>query len=114
MTRRTWGITLLVLAFVILGFVAYKNSAKRQVPIIFSQRGELLALWEDYKKEYLEPGTYRVLDKQKDFITTSEGQSYAMLRAVWLGDKETYDNVWKWTKDNLRREDNQLFSWLFG
>lgn len=114
MTRRTWGITLLVLAFVILGFVAYKNSAKRQVPIIFSQRGELLALWEDYKKEYLEPGTYRVLDKQKDFITTSEGQSYAMLRAVWLGDKETFDNVWKWTKDNLRREDNQLFSWLFG
>jgi endoglucanase len=114
MSRKTWGISLLVLAFLILGFVAYKNSAKRQVPIIFSPRAELLALWEDYKNEYIEQGTYRVLDKQKDFITTSEGQSYAMLRAVWVGDKDTFDNVWKWTKDNLRRDDNQLFSWLFG
>ncbi|MBX4198392.1 hypothetical protein KW782_03600 [Candidatus Parcubacteria bacterium] len=114
MSQKTWGITLLVLAFIVLGFVAYKNSSKRQVPIIFSPRGELLALWEEYKKEYLEPGTFRVLDKQKDFVTTSEGQSYAMLRAVWLGDKETFDNVWQWTKDNMRRSDNQLFSWLFG
>jgi endoglucanase len=114
MTRKNWGILLIVLAFVILGFVAYKNSARRQVPIVFSPRGELMALWEDYKKEYLEPNTFRVLDKQKDFITTSEGQSYAMLRAIWLGDKETFDKVWQWTKDNLQREDNNLFSWLFG
>jgi endo-1,4-beta-D-glucanase Y len=114
MSRKTWGIFLIVLAFVILGFVAYKNSAKRQVPIIFSPRGELLALWEDYKQQYLEPGTFRVLDKQKDFITTSEGQSYAMLRAVWVGDKDTFDKTWQWTKDNIRRPDNHLFSWLFG
>jgi endo-1,4-beta-D-glucanase Y len=114
MTRKTWGIFLIVIAFFILGFVAYKNSTKRQVPIIFSPRSELLALWDVYKKEYIEPGTFRVLDKQKDFITTSEGQSYAMLRAVWVGDKETFDNTWKWTKDNLRREEDGLFSWLFG
>jgi hypothetical protein len=92
MSRKNWGIFLIVLAFLILGFVAYKNSSKRQVPIIFSPRSELVALWEEYKKEYLEPGTSR-LDKQKDFITTSEGQSYAMLRAVWVGDKETFDKT---------------------
>jgi endo-1,4-beta-D-glucanase Y len=113
MSQRTWGIFLLVVAFAILGFVAYKNSPKRRVPIIFSPRTELLSLWEEYKLEYLEPNTFRVLDKQKNFITTSEGESYAMLRAVWVDDKNTFDKTWQWTKDNLQRED-KLISWLFG
>jgi len=113
MSQKAWGIVLLVVAFGMLGFVAYKNSAKRKVPIIFSPRTELLALWEQYKKDYLEPGTLRVLDKQKGFITTSEGESYAMLRSVWLDDKATFDASWQWTKDNLQRDD-KLFSWLFG
>ncbi|MES2437348.1 MAG: glycosyl hydrolase family 8 [Patescibacteria group bacterium] len=115
MSRKTWGIFLLVGAFLILGFVAYKNSPKRQVPIIFSPRTELLTLWEAYKQEYIEKGSFRVLDKQKDSITTSEGQSYAMLRAVWLDDKPTFDGVWKFTKDNLQhKEGDKLFAWLFG
>jgi endo-1,4-beta-D-glucanase Y len=113
MSLRTRGILLIVLAFGILAFVAYKNSARRRVPIIFSPRTELISLWEEYKKEYLEPSTYRVLDKQKEFVTTSEGESYAMLRAVWLDDKDTFDKSWKWTEDNLERKD-KLFSWLFG
>ncbi len=113
MTRKTWGIFLLVLAFAILGFVAYKNSTKRQVPIIFSPRNELLSLWDQYKKSYLESGSNRVLDKQKNNITTSEGESYALLRAVWVDDRETFDKSWKWTKENLQRPDH-LFSWLYG
>jgi endoglucanase len=114
MSQRALGILLIVAAFGILGFIAYKNSMRRQVPIVFSPRNELLSIWEQYKLEYLEEGTYRVLDKQKENITTSEGQSYAMLRAVWLDDKDTFDKTWKWTKDNLQREDNKLFAWLFG
>ncbi|MCC2630792.1 MAG: glycoside hydrolase family 8 [Candidatus Paceibacter sp.] len=114
MSQRAWGILLIVIAFIILGFIAYKNSIRRQVPIIFSPRNELASLWDDYKKEYLEEGTYRVLDKQKDNITTSEGQSYAMMRAVWMDDKDTFDKTWQWTKDNLQRDDNKLMSWLFG
>jgi len=27
-------------------------------------------------------------------VTTSEGQSYALLRAVWMGDQATFDTVW--------------------
>jgi endo-1,4-beta-D-glucanase Y len=114
MSQKAWGIFLIVSAFVILAFVAYKNSARRQIPIIFSPRNELSALWGHYKTEYLEPGTGRVLDKQKDNITTSEGESYAMLRAVWVDDQTSFDQSWKWTKDNLGRQDNHLFSWLFG
>lgn len=113
MSQKNLGLTLLGIALIIFIFIAYKNSSRRQVPIIFSPRSELIALWEEYKKLDLEPDTYRVLDRYKNYITTSEGESYAMLRAVWVDDQATFDRSWKWTKDNLQRPDH-LFSWLFG
>jgi endoglucanase len=84
------------------------------VPIVFSEKGMLESLWTDYKNEYLEKDTGRALDKQKENITTSEGQSYTMLRAVWMDDKETFDKAYKWTKNNLGRREDHLFAWLFG
>jgi endoglucanase len=72
------------------------------------------SLWESYKKDYLEAETYRTLDKERNFITTSEGQSYTMLRAVWMDDQDTFNKSWGWTKDNLQRKNDHLFSWLFG
>jgi len=46
--------------------------------------------------------------------TTSEGQSYAMLRSVWTNDQETFDVTWRWTQDHLQyRTDDKLFSWLW-
>lgn len=55
----------------------------------------------------------RIMDPDKDNITTSEGQSYMMLRSLTIGDKETFDLVYKWAKNNLQRED-KLFAWLWG
>lgn len=83
-------------------------------PPEFSQKNMLQALWFNYKGAYLEDGTFRSLDKQRDGITTSEGQSYSMLRAVWMDDKETFDRSWQWTKDNIQRREDRLFAWLFG
>ena len=54
------------------------------------------------------------MDRQRSDVTTSEGQSYTLLRAVWQGDKLTFDGAWQWTKDNLSRADDRLLSWLFG
>lgn len=91
---------------------AFFNKIER--PIIFSENRVLNSLWRNYKLEYLEPGTFRTLDKQQNNITTSEGQSYSMLRSVWTDDKPTFDSVWQWTQDNLRQPNSKLFSWLFG
>jgi len=55
----------------------------------------------------------RIMDPDKDNITTSEGQSYIMLRSLTIGDKETFDLCYKWAKNNLQRKD-KLFSWLWG
>ena len=68
--------------------------------------------WEFYKENFIK--FYgQVLDPYND-STTSEGQSYAMLRAVWQDDKGTFDEVWVWTKDHLQyRTQDKLLSWLW-
>jgi endo-1,4-beta-D-glucanase Y len=48
-----------------------------------------------------------------ELIVVSESSSYALFRAIWSKDKKTFDKVWKWTKDNLQR--NQLeyiYQWI--
>jgi endoglucanase len=108
------GIGLIVIALAILGFVWFKNSSDGDVPLVFSEKSMLQVLWKNYKSDYLEAGSFRAVDKQQNNITTSEGQSYTMLRAVWMDDKTTFDAAYKWTNDNLRRKNDHLFSWLYG
>lgn len=71
------------------------------------------AAWREYKKKFMhEYG--QVIDPQGE-KTTSEGQAYAMLRAVWQDDRETFEGLWEWTRDHLQfREQDKLFSWWWG
>ncbi len=74
-------------------------------------RPEVLdGLWTVYKEAYVEPEGF-VLDRRLSRVT-SEGQGYALLRAAWSNDPETFGRVFRWTEDNLRREDG-LFAWLW-
>jgi endoglucanase len=114
MKSKLLGIILLAMAVVIFAIVVYRNNPKRQVPIVFAPRTMLAGLWNSYTLNILEEGTFRTLDRERDFITTSEGQSYTMLRAVWMDDKDIFDKSWKWTNDILKRKEDNLFSWLFG
>ncbi|SDN59245.1 endoglucanase [Geodermatophilus sp. DSM 45219] len=82
-------------------------------PMIASEKTVLADLWQVYKDTYVEPGTNRTMDLQNGSITTSEGQSYTMLRAVWMDDQQTFADSWQWTKDNLQRDDS-LLAWRFG
>lgn len=69
--------------------------------------------WKFYKNNFL-VSYGRIIDP-KSGNTTSEGQSYALLRAVLLNDKESFDNIWSWTRDHLQfRNEDKLFSWLWG
>lgn len=43
----------------------------------------------------------------------SESQSYALWQAYWAGDKKTFDRVWTWTQDNLKRSQDNLISWRY-
>jgi endo-1,4-beta-D-glucanase Y len=71
------------------------------------------AAWSGYKRQFIQLDG-RVIDFQRDQVTTSEGQSYAMLRAVWMDDRPTFDRTWRWTQDNLGDPARSRIGWLWG
>lgn len=68
--------------------------------------------YESYKKNFMSKDG-RIIDYEKNSITTSEGQSYMMLRSLAVGDKSAFNLTYKWAKNNLQRND-KLFAWLWG
>ncbi|MCX6116093.1 MAG: glycosyl hydrolase family 8, partial [Proteobacteria bacterium] len=74
-----------------------------------TELNELHGLWLKYKEKSIING--RVIAHDENGITTSEGQSYAMLRAVWSNDTQGFSEIWNWTKTNLKRPKDHLFSW---
>jgi endoglucanase len=107
------GYFLIFLSIVIVLYVVFifpKSTVKNQTYSIYSF---LSSSWEKYKDQYIDKDG-RVIDYSQKSITTSEGQSYAMLRSVWTGDRETFDKVWTWTKNNLNRPSDKLFGWRWG
>ncbi|GMA32328.1 glycosyl hydrolase family 8 [Litorihabitans aurantiacus] len=59
--------------------------------------------------DYVDPDG-RVVRRDQGGDTVSEGQAYAMLVAVALEDRATFDLVWGWARANLQRPDG-LLSW---
>ena len=69
--------------------------------------------WKAYKTSQI-VSYGQVIDAYNNGRTTSEGQSYALLRAVWMDDKDEFAGVWSWTKDHMQyRTNDKLFSWLW-
>ena len=52
----------------------------------------------------------RVVRKDQGGDTVSEGQAYAMLLAVAIGDRTRFDLAWSWARAHLHRQDS-LLSW---
>lgn len=112
MSSKILGAILLLCGLGIFGYIVYDRSPRSDTPMVFSQHSMLTALWDEYKEQYVDVSG-RAVDWQREGITTSEGQSYTLLRAVWIDDQATFDLAWRWTRENLQREDG-LFAWLFG
>lgn len=71
-------------------------------------------LWQVYKDRYIQQDG-RVRDPQRADASTSEGESYALLRAVWQDDHTTFDAVLNWTVNNLQLpRGDKLFAYLWG
>ncbi len=73
--------------------------------------GTLAKSWMWYKETFIRSDG-QVIDPRANNQTTSEGQSYALLRAVWEEDPETFASVLQWTLDHLKLTDRYLFAWL--
>lgn len=69
--------------------------------------------WKYYKNIFIsDDGS--VIDYQRGSVTTSEGQAYAMRRALMMRDKKTFDKTYNWVKNNLQHKNDKLFAWLWG
>jgi endoglucanase len=72
-------------------------------------------LWEAYASSFLD-GQGRVVDRQGNDRTTSEGQAYALFFALVANDRERFDRLLHWTANNLAGGDlgARLPGWLWG
>jgi endoglucanase len=111
--RKLIAFVFFVIGLTMISYALYRSSSRSQKIVTFSNYSLLNGSWTKYKEVYMGPDG-RVFDATQNNITTSEGQSYALLRAVWVDDKETFDKVWKWTRENLKTEKSNLFGWRWG
>ncbi|HEY9762444.1 MAG TPA: glycosyl hydrolase family 8 [Trichocoleus sp.] len=73
--------------------------------------------WNAYRDRFIQSDG-RVIDWESNSRTVSEGQAYAMLRAVLADDPDTFDRTLQWAENNLRRtgsgQGESLWTWKWG
>jgi endoglucanase len=97
-------LTILTIAFIF--FLSFKVDGN------YEYNPCLKKSYDSYLKEFMSKDG-RIIDPDRNNVTTSEGQSYMLLKSVVLNDQKTFDLVYKWSKNNLQRKD-KLFAWLWG
>jgi endoglucanase len=68
--------------------------------------------WKAYVARFIEADG-RVVDHKGGGVSTSEGQAYAMLRAVWLRDRAVFDKTYAWGRRHLNAgaRTDRLWAW---
>lgn len=92
--------------FAIIFVFAFKVDGNQQDDFCMNQS------YNFYAKTFMSQDG-RIIDYDKNGITTSEGQSYMMMQSVIINNRANFDLAYKWAKNNLRRQD-KLFAWLWG
>jgi endoglucanase len=75
--------------------------------------------WQIYSQRFIQ-GDGRIIDREDRDRSTSEGQAYALMRAVWIDDRDAFDRVLQWSETNLQRRKldgsraDKLWAWKWG
>jgi endoglucanase len=78
------------------------GAAPNPNPTNLSNAEILAQSWAAYRERFIQADG-RVIDRERDNRTVSEGQAYAMLRAVMIDDPATFELTLNWAEANLRR-----------
>lgn len=72
-------------------------------------------MWKDYAAHFISAAG-RVMDPDRDSMTTSEGQSYAMFFSLVANDRATFERLRDWTESDLARGSlaDNLPAWSWG
>jgi endoglucanase len=94
--------------------------AMRSAPLTSDHRDLLQESWVAYRDRFIQKDG-RVIDWESDQRTTSEGQAYALLRAVFADDPKSFQQVLNWAEANLARKNptsnqlaDRLWTWKWG
>lgn len=106
-------VVVVVVALALIGIVVRQNRGGSAAPVAPLGAGDEVEVDSPavarFFDEYVDPDG-RVVRHDEGGDTVSEGQAYALLLATATGDRERFDRVWGWTKENLQRADG-LLSW---
>jgi len=69
-------------------------------------------LWEDYKQRFMISGG-RIINAHERVASHSEGRGYGMLFSGAFNDQSSFDRLWNWTANALRRSQDALFFWRY-
>jgi endoglucanase len=107
----------LVVAFCVASLVACgSGSVSEPSPNRSPANVELLRqTWRAYVGRFIQ-GDGRVIDPKTGDSSTSEGQAYAMLRAVWMDDRAVFERTYTWARNNLNAgvRSDSLWAWKWG
>lgn len=68
--------------------------------------------WSSFKTRFM-TSDGRIQDTGNNNVSHTEGQGFSMLMAVWYNDRTSFDNLWRWTQNNLSNPANGLFYWKY-
>lgn len=94
------------------------GSENISIPESTPNRKLLAESWDSYRRRFIQADG-RVIDYEAGDRSTSEGQAYAMLRAVLINDSATFAQTLNWGENNLHRQINgqktdSLWAWKWG
>jgi len=106
---------LTVTALIVISSCNVNSGVVIQPPPDKQPSAVLIESWRAYVSLFIQKDG-RVIDHKGGGFSTSEGQAYAMLRAVWMRDRAMFDKTYRWALDNLNsgiRRDH-LWAWKWG
>lgn len=73
-------------------------------------------LWQDFGSRFIQPDGRVLADESEQHYSTSEGQAYALFFSLVAGDRNRFERILSWTRDNLADGDfgARLPAWQWG
>ncbi len=73
-------------------------------------------MWRNFDKRFIQPDGRVLADESEHHYSTSEGQAYALFFSLVANDKDTFERILVWTRDNLAGGDlsARLPAWEWG
>ncbi len=99
--------------------LAASVTSPEELALAAARKDLLEQSWAAYRERFIQTDG-RVIDWEAESRSTSEGQAYAMLRAVMIGDRDSFERTLTWAEVNLQRKNargqplDTLWGWKWG